>query len=53
MKKALELAKDIEIPVEVLAKESTVEAAQLGLELTENLQQMIEAEGVLKTVEDA
>jgi len=53
VKKALELAKDIEIPVEVLAKESTVEAAQLGLELTENLQQMIEAEGVLKTVEDA
>jgi len=53
VKKALQLAKDIEIPVKVLAKESTVEAAQLGLELTENLQQMIEAEGVLKTAEDA
>jgi len=38
VKKALQLAKDIEILVEVLAKESTVEAAQLGLELTENLQ---------------
>jgi len=49
----LQLAKDIEIPAEVLAKESTVEAAQLGLKLTENLQQMIEADGVLKTVEDA
>jgi len=53
VKKALQLAKDIEIPVEVLAKVSIVEAAQLGLELTENLQQMIEADGVLKTVEDA
>jgi len=53
MKKALQLAKDIEIPVEVLAKESIVEAAQLGLELIENLQQMIEVEGVLKTAEDA
>jgi len=42
VKKALQLAKDIEIHVEVLAKE-----------LIENLQQMIEADGVLKTVEDA
>ena len=40
MEKALQLAKEIKIPVEVLAKESTVEAAQLGLELTGNLQQM-------------
>jgi len=40
MQKALQLAKEIEILVEVLTKESTVEAAQLGLELTENLQQM-------------
>jgi len=53
VKKALQLAKDIEIPAEVLAKESTVEAAQLGLKLTENLQQMIEADGVLRTTEDA
>ena len=53
VKKALQLAKDIEIPVEVLAKESKVEAAQLGLELTENLQQMIVVDGVLKTTEDA
>jgi len=37
LEKALQLAKEIEIPAEVLAKESTVEAAQLGLELTENL----------------
>jgi len=53
VKKALHLAKDIEIPAEVLAKESIVEASQLGLELTENLQQIIEAEGILKTAEDA
>jgi len=53
VKKALQLAKDIEISTEVLAKESTIEAAQLGLKLTENLQQMIEANGVLKTTEDA
>jgi len=37
VKKALQLAKDIEILAEVLAKESTVEAAQLGLVLTVNL----------------
>jgi len=53
IEKALQLAKEIEISAEVLAKESTVEAAQLGLELTENLQQMIVADGVLKTIEDA
>jgi len=34
VEKALQLAKEIEIPTEVLAKESTVEPAQLGLELT-------------------
>jgi len=37
VQKALQLAKEIEIPAEVLAKESTVEASQLGLEVTENL----------------
>jgi len=37
LKKALQLAKEIEIPAEVLAKESTVEVAQLRLELTKNL----------------
>jgi len=40
VKKALQLAKEIEIPAEVLAKESTVEATQLGLQLTKNLKQM-------------
>ena len=53
VEKTLELAKEIKIPAEVLTKESTVEAAQLGWELTENLQQMIVVDGVLKTAEDA
>jgi len=53
IEKALQLAKEIEIPAEVLAKESTVEVAQLGLELTKNLQQMIRADGILKTTGDA
>jgi len=38
VEKALQLTKEIKIPAEVLARESTVEAAQLGLELIENLQ---------------
>ena len=38
VEKALQLAKEIKIPVEVMTRESTVEASQLGLELTENLQ---------------
>jgi len=34
VQKALKLGREIEIPAEVLARESTVEAAQLGLEIT-------------------
>jgi len=45
------LAKEIEIPAEVLAKESAVEAAQLGLELTENLQQMTVANVMVEAPE--
>jgi len=37
LEKAIQLAKEIEVPAEVLAKESIVEATQLGIELTENL----------------
>jgi len=51
VQKALQLAKEIEIPAEVLAKESTVEAAQLGLELTENLQQMAVADVMVEATE--
>jgi len=52
LEKALQLAKEIKIPAEVLTKESTIEAAQLGLELIENLQQMAVADELLKTVDD-
>jgi len=41
LNKALEIAKEIEVHVEVLMKESIVEVAQLGIELTESLQQMV------------
>jgi len=53
VEKALQLAKEIKIPAEVLAKESTVEAAQLGLELTENLQQMAVAGDMVEATEVA
>jgi len=51
LEKVLQLAKEIEVPAEVLAKESTVEAAQLGIELTENLQQMAVADDLVKATE--
>jgi len=51
LKKALQLAKEIEIPAEVLAKEYIVEAAQLGLELTENLQQMAVGDVMVEATE--
>jgi len=51
VQKALQLAKEIEIPTEVLAKESTVEVAQLGLELIENLQQMAVADVMVEASE--
>ena len=53
MEKALQLAKEIKILVEVLTKESTVEAAQQGLELTENLQQMAMADDMVEATEVA
>jgi len=52
VKKALQLAKEIEILAEVMAKEPTVEDAQLGLELTENLQQMPVADDMVKATKD-
>jgi len=51
LENALQLVKEIEIHAEVLAKKSTVEAAQLGLELTENLQQMTVADELVKATE--
>jgi len=51
LEKALQLEKEIEVPAESLAKESTVEAGQLGIELTENLQQMAVANDMVKATE--
>jgi len=48
LEKALQLAKEIEVPAEVLAKESTLEASQLGIEFIENLQQMAVADELVK-----
>jgi len=52
LEKALQLAKEIEVPVEVLIKDSTVEAAQLRIELIENLQQMVVADELVKAIEE-
>jgi len=41
LEKPLEIAKEIEVPVEVLLKESFVEAAHKVIELLENLQQLV------------
>jgi len=43
----LEIARNIEVPVEVLMKESTVEAAHKVIELSGNLQQLVVANDVL------
>jgi len=53
VQKALQLAKEIEIPAEVLAKESIVIATQLGLELTKNLQQIAVADVMVEATEVA
>jgi len=52
LEKALRLAKEIEVPAEVLIKESTVEVVQLGIELTENLQQMVVADELVKAADE-
>jgi len=41
LQKALEIAKEIEVPAEVLLKESIVEAAHKVIKLSENLQQLV------------
>jgi len=41
LEKALEIEKEIEVPAEVLLKESTVEAAHKVIKLSENLQQLV------------
>jgi transcriptional regulator with XRE-family HTH domain len=51
LQKANLLAQDIGVPVEQLLKDSTVEAAQMGFELTENLQQLVVSGDLLEGVE--
>jgi len=51
LKKALEIAKETEVSAKILLKESTVEAAQLGIELTDNLQQLVVSGELVDTIE--
>jgi len=41
LQKAREIAQEIGVPAEQLLKESTIEAAQMGIELTKELQQLV------------
>jgi len=41
------------VPAEQFLKDSTVEAAQIGIELTENLQQLVVSSDLLKDAEEA
>jgi len=52
LQKALEIAREIEFPTEVLLKESSVEAAHKVIELIENLQQLVRAGDLLDTAEE-
>ena len=52
LQKALEIAKDIEVHVEALLKESTVEAAYKVIGLTENLQQLVVVSDLLNAAEE-
>ena len=53
MEKALQIAKEIEVHVEVLLKESSVEAAQKVIELTQSLQLLVVAGVNLDDVEES
>jgi len=52
VKKALEIAAQISVPSDVLLQEASVEAAQAGIELTENLQQLVVSGELLKDFEE-
>jgi len=53
LQKALEIAREIEVPAEALMKESTVEAAHKVIELSENLQQLVVAGNVMNDAEES
>jgi len=52
LQKTLEIAREIEVPTEVLLKESSVEAAHKVIKLTENLQQLIRVGDLLDAAEE-
>ena len=52
LEKALQIAKEIVVPTEVLLKESKAEAAQLRIELTKNLQQMVVSGELVKVTKE-
>jgi len=52
VKKALEIAAQISVPSNVLLQEASVEAAQVGIGLTENLQQLMVSGELLKDSEE-
>jgi len=52
LQKVLEIGKNIEVPAEVLMKESSSEQAQKVVELAENLQQLVMASELLSTAEE-
>jgi len=53
LQKALEIARDIEVPAEALLKESTVEAAHKVIEILENLQQLVMVSDMLNDAEES
>jgi len=53
LQKVLEIAKNFEVPAEVLLKESSGEQAQKVVELAENLQQLVVANELLSAAEEA
>jgi len=52
VKKALDIVAQISVPSDVLLQEASVEAAQAGIELTENLQQPVVSGELLKDFEE-
>ena len=52
MKKALEIAAQISAPLDVLLQEASIESAQAGIELTEDLQQLVVSGELLKDSEE-
>ena len=52
VQKALEIAAQISVPANVLLEKTTIEAVQAGIELTEDLQQLVVSGELLKDAEE-